>query len=404
MLGSLKRNAATKLQRLHIRNCHVDYSRGPSKGDKVVIAMSGGVDSSVAAKLLAERDYDLSAAFMRNWDTRDESGSDIGCQWEKDWEDVQRVCRMLDIPCKLIDLHRQYWTRVFEPSLTSWQSGLTPNPDVWCNREVKFGALLRQLIRDSNALWLATGHYARKDWQECTGTRLARPRLLRAHDATKDQAYYLSSIPEHSLSRALFPLGELQKAQVRDLAAKWGLPTAVKEESMGICFVGEKKKFTNFLSQYIPPNPGPIIDMTTSEQIATHEGLWNYTIGQGAKIRGCKTRMFVAKKDPNQNAIFVVPGSFHPALYVNAINIEKFRWIWTNHIPEDLFQTSGMKAQVKYRHCMESEGCAVYRHERGLRIILDVPQKGIAAGQVATLYLDDWCLGCGIIDGAESTT
>ncbi|KIM62049.1 hypothetical protein SCLCIDRAFT_15904 [Scleroderma citrinum Foug A] len=365
--------------------------------------MSGGVDSSVAAKLLAERDYDLSAVFMRNWDTRDESASDIGCQWEKDWEDVQRVCRILDIPCSVIDLHRQYWTKVFEPSLSSWQSGSTPNPDVWCNKEVKFGALLRQLTRDSEVLWLATGHYARKDWQECTRAHSIRPRLLRARDATKDQTYYLSSIPENGLSRALFPLGELQKTQVRCLAAESGLPTAVKEESMGICFVGERRKFSDFLSQYIPPNPGPIIDMTTCQQIATHEGLWNYTIGQGAKVRGCKTRMFVAKKDPKENAVFVVPGSFHPALYVNTIHVENFSWIWTDSFPDDL-QTCGMKAQIKYRHCMECEGCVVYRNEHGLRIMLDAPQKGIAAGQVATLYLGDWCLGCGIIDGAEFTS
>lgn len=236
------------------------------------------------------------------------------------------------------------------------------------------------------------GHYARKDWEECTGARLIRPRLLRARDATKDQTYYLSSIPENGLARALFPLGELQKTQVRELAAKWGLPTAIKEESMGICFVGERRKFGDFLckylcnsvcllltahiAQYISPNPGPIIDITTSRQIATHEGLWNYTIGQGAKIRGCKTRMFVAKKDPKRNAIFVVPGSSvkcpfipslsftirsrHPALFVNTIHVQNFNWIWSDNIPDDLL-TLGMKAQIKYRHCMESEGCIVYR-------------------------------------------
>ncbi|KAI6045635.1 tRNA-specific 2-thiouridylase [Pisolithus marmoratus] len=363
--------------------------------------MSGGVDSSVAAGLLAEKDYDLSAVFMRNWDTRDESGTD-------DWEDVQRVCRIFSIPCRMVDLHRQYWSQVFEPSLNSWESGSTPNPDVWCNREVKFGALLRQLVRDSQTLWLATGHYARKDWQEHVDTLLPRPRLLRARDLSKDQTYYLSSIPESSLSRALFPLGEMQKKEVRKLASKWGLPTAVKEESMGICFVGEKRKFNEFLceyhltlSHYIPPNPGPIIDMTNSQQIATHQGLWNYTIGQGAKIGGCRTRMFVAKKDPETNTVFVVPGSHNPALHVNIIHVSNFDWIWTDRPPKELQQPSGMTAQVKYRHCMESEGCVVHRDENELRITLGVSQKGIASGQVVALYLHDWCLGCGVIDSAE---
>ncbi|KAI6036394.1 tRNA methyl transferase-domain-containing protein [Pisolithus microcarpus] len=294
MLGSLKRCPAKKLPKLRIRYYNDDYSRGPLKGDKVVVAMSGGVDSSVAARLLAEKDYDLSAVFMRNWDTRDESGTDVGCQWEKDWEDVQRVCRM-------VDLHRQYWTQVFEPSLNSWESGSTPNPDVWCNREVKFGALLQHLAQDSQTLWI--------------------------------QTYYLSSIPESSLTRALFPLGEMHKKEVRNLALKWDLPTA---------------------------------------QIAIHQGLWNYTVGQGAKIRGCRTA--------HTNTVFVVPGS----------------------PPVGLQQSSGMTAQVKYRHCMESAGCVVHRDGSGLRLRLDVPQKGIAPGQVATLYLQDWCLGCGVIDETDS--
>lgn len=402
MLGSLKRCPAKKLPKLRIRYYNDNYSRGPLKGDKVVVAMSGGVDSSVAARLLTEKDYDLSAVFMRNWDTRDESGTDVGCQWEKDWEDVQRVCRMFGIPCRMVDLHRQYWTQVFEPSLNSWESGSTPNPDVWCNREVKFGALLRHLAQDSQTLWLATGHYARKDWHGYNITVLPRPRLLRAHDLSKDQTYYLSSIPESSLTRALFPLGEMQKKEVRNLALKWDLPTAVKDESMGICFVGEKRKFNDFLSRYIPPNPGPIIDMTNSQQIAIHQGLWNYTVGQGAKIRGCRTRMFVAKKDLETNTVFVVPGSHHPALNVNTIHVSNFDWIWAGSPPVGLQQSSGMTAQVKYRHCMESEGCVVHRDGSGLRLRLDVSQKGIAPGQVATLYLQDWCLGCGVIDETDS--
>ncbi|KAG6905769.1 hypothetical protein DXG01_000836 [Tephrocybe rancida] len=260
------------------------------------------------------QDYDLSAVFMRNWDTRDESGSDKGCEWEKDWEDVQRVCKLLDLPCRLIDLSRDYWNRVFEPSLRQWEDGVTPNPDIWCNREIKFGALLEHLPSApgaSSKTWFATGHYARKEWSE-----LGRSKLLRATDDIKDQTYFLAGISEAGLSRALFPLGSLLKSEVRELAKHHRLPTAERKESMGICFVGKKGRFGDFISHenptlasYIPPNPGPIIDLSTGLTVATHTGLWNYTIGQGAKIRGMNERAFVVRKDAKCNTVYVAPGA-----------------------------------------------------------------------------------------------
>ncbi|EGN95715.1 hypothetical protein SERLA73DRAFT_76789 [Serpula lacrymans var. lacrymans S7.3] len=365
--------------------------------------MSGGVDSSVTAKILAEKNYDLSAVFMRNWDTRDESGSDHGCEWEKDWEDVQRVCALLDIPCRLVDLSREYWTRVFEPSLRTWEMGATPNPDVWCNKEVKFGALIDNLTQDpasSNPPWLATGHYARKDWMPFDSTSHCRPRLLRAHDLTKDQTYYLSSISEAALLHSLFPLGDLTKKSVRELALKWKLPTAAREESMGICFVGEKRKFHEFISQYIPPNPGPIVDLNTGAELGTHQGLWTYTIGQGAKICGLPEKMFVAQKDVEKNTVHVVPGTDHPALYCSSLLVQNWAWIWADSIPQALRDGAGLKARMKFRHVMPDIGCTVHLYREGgghLRIIFDEPQKAISPGQSATVWLDDWCLGCGII-------
>ncbi|KAF9227589.1 5-methylaminomethyl-2-thiouridylate-methyltransferase [Gyrodon lividus] len=366
--------------------------------------MSGGVDSSVTAKILADKDYDLSAVFMRNWDTHDESGSEHGCEWKKDWEDVQRVCRMLDIPVRMVDLSREYWIRVFEPSLRFWQSGHTPNPDVWCNKEIKFGALLERLTGDpasSNVPWLATGHYAHKDWKVTCDSSKPRPRLLKPHDTTKDQTYYLSSMPETSISRALFPLAELKKTEVRVLAAKWKLPTATRDESMGICFVGEKRRFDEFLSQYMTPKPGPIIDMATGKQVAAHQGLWSYTIGQGAKIGGLPQRMFVVKKDPETNTIFIAPGADHPALYFKNICVSDFSWIWADSPPEEVLQPSGLKARMKYRHCMTDIACTVYHDDLGMRITFDQPQRAVAPGQIATIYLEDWCLGCGVIDSSE---
>ncbi|KAG2146213.1 tRNA-specific 2-thiouridylase [Suillus clintonianus] len=360
--------------------------------------MSGGVDSSVTAKLLADKDYDLSAVFMRNWDTRDESGSDHGCEWEKDWEDVRRVCGVLDIPCKMVDLSREYWTRVFEPSLKSWESGITPNPDVWCNKEVKFGALLDRLTEDhglSNTPWIATGHYASKDWKNHNG--VSRPRLLRPCDVTKDQTYYLSSIPEHSLSRALFPLGTIKKTEVRELAVKWNLPTAARAESMGICFVGEKRKFHDFISQYIPPKPGPIIDLETGLQVGEHAGPWNFTIGQGAKVKGLKEKTFVVKKDIPKNIIYVVSGTDHPALYAQSLTVRDWTWIWADSPPKELVNPGGLKAGIKFRHVMSDIGCSVYSDNGHIRIDFDEPQKAVAPGQVATVYIENWCLGCGTI-------
>lgn len=198
---------------------------------------------------------------MRNWDTRDEHSSDVGCEWKKDWEDVQLVCKQLSIPCKLVDLSKQYWNRVFEPSLRAWESGETPNPDVWCNREVKFGALVAA-VRGSSAKapWLATGHYASKGWSTTSypdpmiqGAHARaipfepRPMLLRAKDSSKDQTYFLSAVREAGLEKALFPLHDLTKMEVKDLAVKWKLPTAERRESMGICFIGKKRKFEDFL-------------------------------------------------------------------------------------------------------------------------------------------------------------
>ncbi|PPQ76615.1 hypothetical protein CVT26_012741 [Gymnopilus dilepis] len=377
--------------------------------------MSGGVDSSVSAMLLAQEDYDLSAVYMRNWDTRDESGTDKGCEWEKDWEDVQLVCRKLGLPCELIDLSREYWLRVFEPSLRQWESGVSPNPDVDCNREIKFGALLEKLPGGHDTghrptTWVATGHYASKTWdsptpkssQAISKESLKRPRLMRSADKHKDQTYFLSSISETGLRRALFPIGHLTKPEVRELAKQHDLSTAERPDSVGICFVGERRKFSGFLGTYIPPKPGPIIDKLSGKVLAEHQGLWTFTIGQNARILGMKEKMFVVEKDAERNAIFVVPGSTHSSLFSSVMNVPDFAWIWKDAPPPEIDSPEGASLLLQHRYRMTPEKCIVKRMPNGiLRIKCEQPQQAVTPGQVATLWDGDWCLGSGVIESTS---
>ncbi|CAK5269657.1 unnamed protein product [Mycena citricolor] len=370
----------------------------PQKGDRVIVGMSGGIDSSVSAKLLAQQDYDLSAVFMRNWDTRDEYGtSEKGCEWEKDWADVQKVCRAYDIPCQMVDLSKEYWTRVFEPSLRQWEDGITPNPDVWCNREIKFGALLEHLpVRDpKKPPWLATGHYARRDWSS------PRPRLLRSADPRKDQTYYLSSITEGGLASALFPIGHLTKSEVKVIANDGVMPSEVleRDESMGLCFIGQKNRtdFKHFLSSYIPPSPGPLKLLSSGKEVGRHNGLWSFTIGENVRITGMPERLFAVRKDIPSNTIFVGPAR-EPALLCSAVQSHAFTWIWPDDPPEGISAPGGARLFAQVRHKMPPVQCTVTSmHDDAVRVDFDEELKGVAAGQVVALWDGDWCLGCGTI-------
>ncbi|ORX58760.1 tRNA methyl transferase [Hesseltinella vesiculosa] len=343
------------------------------------MAMSGGVDSSVSAALLQQQGYNVEAIYMKNWDTRDERGV---CPSEEDWKDVQSVCQHLQIPCQQVDFVKDYWHQVFQDTLDTYAAGLTPNPDVLCNQHIKFGSLLNKIPSDS---WLATGHYCRTDGEG---------RLLRGRERNKDQSYYLSTVPHQALQRAIFPLGNItDKQHVKQLASDLGLTkVASKKESYGICFVGQHRKFASFLEQYIDQPCGPAVDLETGRVIGEHRGLFGYTIGQAARIHHGPHKWFVAQKDLTSNTLVCVPGSKHPQLFHRACTATNWTWIHTFR-PTKI----NVMAQVRYRQDPVPALLDVDDHQRH-RITFQEPVRAIASGQQVVVWLDDWCLGSGLID------
>ncbi|KAJ2380017.1 hypothetical protein GGI05_006446 [Coemansia sp. RSA 2603] len=267
-------------------------------GDTVYVGMSGGVDSSVTAHLLKSRNLNVEAVFMRNWDTRDERGE---CPSERDWQDVQKVCRKLDIKCHEVNLVKEYWNSVFSIALDDYAKGRTPNPDLLCNKEIKFGVLLNEIQRRLGPRdWFATGHYARS---MRIGGEAA---LFRGVDRRKDQSYYLAAVSSGALDRVIFPLGSLIKTDdVRRIARDTGLHNADKEESMGICFVGERRRFDQFLAEYLSQTPGDIISHD-GRNLGRHQGLFSRTIGQTAGISGWQDKWYIYAKEPATNRMYAV--------------------------------------------------------------------------------------------------
>ncbi|GAA6012384.1 hypothetical protein JCM11491_004315 [Sporobolomyces phaffii] len=376
----------------------------PPRGTTVYACMSGGVDSSVAAKLLVDQGFDVKPVFMRNWDTLDEQRGSGGCEWERDFADVQRVCRdhLGGITPELIDLSREYWQHVFEPALESWELGRTPNPDVTCNQKIKFRALPDRLLARDPTAWIATGHYARLAPSPLDPSE---PALLRATCAAKDQSHYLSTAPLAALERTLFPLGAFaSKDAVRDLARAWDLHTQDKRESMGICFVGVRKGFSRFLDSYIPPRPGNI-ETLDGKVVGRHQGLWTYTFGEGARVSGLAERLFVARKDVERNCVVVVPKN-SPLLRCTALSTRDFSFVSTRHPPPpELDSATGFACEAQARSLPNGSlsDCVVRRALDGsIKIRLETPLVGVASGQTVALYRGAWCLGGGTIDSVET--
>jgi len=354
-------------------------------GERVFLGLSGGVDSAVAALLLQQRGYDVTAVFMKNWE---EDDSPEYCAAAEDLAVAEAVCGQLGIPLRRVNFASEYWDRVFAHFLHEYRAGRTPNPDVLCNREIKFKAFLEYAL-DQGADRIATGHYA--DVHQCHGGYY----LGKAADADKDQTYFLYAIEQAALARSLFPLAGLTKLQVRQLARDAGLPNHARKDSTGICFIGERR-FRDFLARYLPATPGEIHDLQGRLKGA-HQGLMYYTIGQrhGLGIGGPGEPWYVAAKDLDRNHLIVVEGHDHPALYHDSLRAIELHWISGRPpaLPHD--------CTARIRHRQPEQPCRVEATTDGrVRVRFTTPQWAIAPGQSVVFYDGDLCLGGGIIEAA----
>ena len=353
---------------------------------RVVAGMSGGVDSAVAALLAKREGHDVTGVFMNNWEEKDERGV---CTAEKDWADARRVCDVLGIPVYSVNFAKEYRERVFSHFLEEYKKGRTPNPDVLCNREIKFDVFLR-FARSLGAEYLATGHYARVEHGSVH-------RLLTARDANKDQTYFLYMLGQEALSRAMFPLAGLLKSDVREIARRENIPVAEKKDSTGVCFIGERD-FREFLKGYIPAQPG---DMRTPDgkKVGEHAGLVYYTLGQrrGLGIGGSGTgeRWFVVGKDMATNTLVVEQGADSPLLYSGAA--EGSECTWTRGYPPAR-DGEKLRVKVRLRHRQPLQDCTATLLGDRVHMDFDVPQRAVTPGQSAVFYLDGECLGGAVVD------
>lgn len=353
------------------------------KETRVVVGMSGGVDSSVAALLLKKQGYDVIGIFMKNWDDTDESGF---CTATEDYEDVIRVCNQIGIPYYAVNFEKQYWDKVFTYFLDEYRAGRTPNPDVMCNKEIKFKAFLEHALR-LGADFLATGHYAQVVFRD------GEYKMLRGMDENKDQTYFLNQLTQSQLKKVLFPLGHLNKKTVRDIAVKEGLATATKKDSTGICFIGERN-FKEFLSSYLPAQKGKMKTLD-GRTIGEHDGLMYYTIGQrqGLGIGGAGDPWFVVGKDLKDNVLFVEQGFHHEALYSDAITAVNVSWV----SEKQKEQTFTCTAKFRYRQ-QDHDVTVQMKSDHEVDVVFAQPIRAITPGQAVVFYNEEECLGGGTID------
>lgn len=352
------------------------------KNTKIIVGLSGGVDSSVTALLLKEQGYAVEGCYMQNWEA---DKADPYCSAEQDLTDAKAVCDRLQIPLHIVNFSREYWDNVFQYCLDEFVAGRTPNPDIWCNQYIKFDVFLKHAL-SLGADYLATGHYA----------RIEHGQLKKAVDRNKDQTYFLHRLNQEKLSKALFPLGELTKPIVRKIAAKAGFLNANKKDSTGICFIGERK-FSEFLKDFVLAKPG-MIKTVDGEIIGKHDGLMFYTLGQrkGLRIGGINgvsehAPWYVVEKNMANNTLIVAQGHDHPALFSSRLTCEKMHWI-----SGDAPTKATCTAKIRYRQ--SDQACILTPSSNNrYQVDFDTPQRAITPGQSIVFYEGDVCLGGGII-------
>lgn len=364
----------------------VTHSENANK--KVIVGMSGGVDSSVSAYLLLQQGYQVEGLFMKNWE---EDDTDEYCAAATDLADAEAVCEKLGIELHTVNFAAEYWDNVFEYFLEEYRAGRTPNPDIMCNKEIKFKAFLEFAAGALGADYIATGHYVRR--REHQG----KFQLLRGLDNNKDQSYFLYTLAHTHVAQTLFPVGELEKPEVRRIAEEQGLVTADKKDSTGICFIGERK-FKDFLQQYLPAQPGPI-ESVDGTVLGQHEGLMYHTLGQrkGLHIGGLADAgdepWYVVDKDVARNVLVVAQGKHHPRLFSKGLIAGQLHWVNREE------PTAAFSCVVKTRYRQQDIPCTVTPMADGkIQVEFDAPVAAVTPGQSAVFYLDDMCLGGGIIE------
>ena len=393
---------------------------------KVIIGLSGGVDSSVSALLLKQQGYEVIGLFMKNWHDETVTISD-DCPWLDDSNDAMLIAEKLEIPFQTVDLSEQYHSRIIDYMFNEYENGRTPNPDVLCNREIKFDIFLKVAL-NLGADYIATGHYCQVNKINKDNKEIYR--LIAGADEKKDQSYFLCQLNQKQLSKAIFPIGHLTKSDVRDIAKKNDLITADKKDSQGLCFVG-KVKLPDFLKQRLTPKKGKVIKIDSEsvkqeidlnevkskekqlellsspfsfssddgEEIGEHHGAYYYTVGQrkGLNIGGFSEPLFVLETDVSKNIIYVGMGESHPALYKKALFVKSNEIHW---IREDLKinenETMNVEFRIRYRQPLQSG--TIYRFKKGLYILFDKPISSVTSGQFVSWYIDDELIGSGTIN------
>jgi tRNA-specific 2-thiouridylase len=352
------------------------------KKGKVFVGLSGGVDSSVALLLLLKDGFDVEGVFMKNW-SGDDFGMQDDCPWEQDQKDAEAVCKLLDVPFRSFNFEKEYRSSVVDYFFSEYEKGRTPNPDVMCNKEIKFNLFLEK-SKQLGADFIATGHYAQI---KKVGEKY---KLFCGADPNKNQVYFLYTLTQNQLSHTLFPIGHLLKQEVRKIAKKENLPNADKPDSQGICFIG-KINVLEFLMSKIPVKKGKIIDIETGKILGEHNGIYFYTIGQGARIAGQSEKYFYCKKDIKNNVMYVCRGSNNPNLYSDCVTTENIHWIGNVEAFVD-----NITASIRYRQKPQKVK-HIEKQGKGVRVEFEKPQKAVASGQSLVLFHNQECLGGGII-------